>query len=167
MKILALIFPRLPVEVVLRSSPDLARTGRPLALVEARGGALHVSAASRAALELGVRVGSTHAHALALAPDLLVRERRPEEEREALRAIARWASLVLSPRAAVDDARRAVLVDVLGLEHVHGSDERILERALGDLRAFGYEVRGAIADTLLAALALAEHEGTDLLALPP
>ncbi len=156
-RVLALVFPQLPLEVVLRAAPDLARSGRPVGLVEPRGGALHVAGASRAALALGVVVGSTYAHALAVAPDLAVRERRPEEEAEALRAIARWATLVLSPRAAIEEARRAVLVCVSGTEHVHGPEERLLARATRDLRGIGYEVRGAIADTPLAALALAEH----------
>lgn len=168
MRTLAIVLPHLPIEVVLRASPDLARGGRPVALVEARGGSLHVVAASRAALELGVQVGSTHANALAVAPDLVVRDRLPEEERAALRALARWASLALSPRSAVDDARRAVLVDVKGIDHVHGSEALLLERALGDLRAFGYEVRGAIADTPLGALALAEFHraGPSVIAEP-
>ena len=159
MRTLALLLPGLPLEVVLRSDERGAQDReRPLALVEARGGSLHVVAASPAALEAGVVVGATHAHALAAAPGLLVRERCPEEEKEALRALARWASLVISPRAAACPGRSAVLVDVVGIAHVHGSEEELLARALSELRAFGYDARGAIAGTPLAALALAEGQ---------
>ncbi len=73
---------------------------------------------------------------------------------------------MLSPRVSVSDERRAVLADVKGMEHVHGSEERLLARALGDLGAFGYEVRGAIADTPLAALALGWHGPERAIAAP-
>ncbi|HZU95450.1 MAG TPA: DNA polymerase Y family protein, partial [Planctomycetota bacterium] len=52
-------------------------------------------------------------------------------------------------------ASHALLVDATGLDHIHGGETQLLERATGELREFGYEVRGAIADTLVGALALA------------
>ena len=93
---LALALPLFPVEVARRGShgldePSGARRGaaKPLALVERKGGSLYVVAASLEALEGGVRAGSTHAHALAAVPELVVRERKPEAERDALLALGR------------------------------------------------------------------------------
>lgn len=166
---LALALPLFPVEVARRGQrPDEA--GRPLALVERKGGSLIVRAASREALAQGVRAGSTHAQALAAAPDLVVRERREETERDALLALARWASFALAPRPSVDEARHALLVDVTGTELVHGSEPALLEHALARLAALGHEARGAIAATPLAALALADEGALrrkDPLVAPP
>jgi protein ImuB len=154
---LALALPFFPVEVARRISPGLA--GRPLALVERKGGSLYVRAASLEALEAGVRTGSTHAHALAACPELAVRERSEADERDALLALARWVSFAIAPRPGIDLARHSVLVDVTGTELVHGSEPGLVARALEDLRGFGHEARAAIAATPLAALALA-CEGT-------
>ncbi|MBI3725893.1 DNA polymerase Y family protein [bacterium] len=152
-RILALVFPALPIEVARRAAPELS--GKKLALLERRGGSLHVSAASNEAQGEGVRPGSTHAHALAAAPGLLVREHRPEQDRAALLELARWAEAELAPRAALDHERRALLVDVSGTSLVHGSERRLLSRALAELRSRGHSALAAIADTPLAAVALA------------
>jgi protein ImuB len=166
---LALVLPWLPTEIVERASPELAR--RPLVLFErtktsrprrtsrpgaSNNGALRVVAENTAARQAGIFLGSTCAQARATVPELVVRERRSEEEHEVLLGLARWASRVLSPRVGVEERRRAVLVDVTGTALVHGSEERLVERAVAELEAFGFHARGAVADTILAALAFAQ-----------
>ncbi|MCO5172193.1 MAG: DNA polymerase Y family protein, partial [Planctomycetes bacterium] len=142
---------------------------------------------SREARSQGVRPGMTCAHALALLPDLIVREHRPEDDDAALLGLARWATAALSPRVALAPGagtspqrtaagaaspRRAaagaaagsrtatspasaLLLDAVGLEPVHGDEAALLRKARAGLAGLGFSSRAALADTPLAALALA------------
>lgn len=173
-RVLALVLPDLPVEVARRAAPRLC--GRPLALVTthlhgarrparrprakgpARAGTLRLAAASREARAQGVRPGMTCAHALALLPDLVVREHRPEDDDAVLLGLARWAAAALSPRVALapaPGAAAALLLDAVGLEPVHGDEAGLLRKARAGLAGLGFSSRAALADTPLAALALA------------
>ena len=72
-----------------------------------------------------MRVGTTHSHALAAAPER-GGARDLDGEREALLGLARWASLALAPRPAIELPIHALLVDVTGTALVHESEERLL-----------------------------------------
>ncbi|MBX3469119.1 MAG: hypothetical protein KF878_19785 [Planctomycetes bacterium] len=116
-RVLALVLPDLPVEVARRAAPRLC--GRPLALVTthlhgarrparrprakgpARAGTLRLAAASREARAQGVRPGMTCAHALALLPDLVVREHRPEDDDAVLLGLAAGAAAALDKRSKI------------------------------------------------------------------
>jgi protein ImuB len=170
-RVLALALPELPVEVARREAPRLA--GRPLVLVThgvpgtrasrtkkprapgARAGTLRVAAASIEARAAGVRIGMTCAHAMGVLPAVVAREHRPEADDAALLGLARWASVVLSPRVAPDLTRSALLLDAVGLTPVHGDEPTLVARARAGLAALGFSTRAALADTPLAALALA------------
>ena len=184
-RILALALPELSIEAARRAAPRLV--GRPMVLVtsgkpgarrprrkapattpRARTGTLRVAAASVEARAQGVRPGMTCAHALAVLPDLVVREHRPEDDDAALLGLARWAAAALSPRVGLSGPasasgtkagetgeRPALLVDAVGLEPIHGDEPTLLRRARAGLAGLGFSSRAALADTPLAALALA------------
>jgi protein ImuB len=95
-------------------------------------------------------------------PELVVVERRAEEERSALTGLARWATLALSPRVAVDHERRALLVDVTGTALVHESEVELLDGALRAVLGFGFRALGAIAPTPRGALGVACSSRTPL-----
>lgn len=218
-RVLALALPELSIEAVRRAAPRLvgrplalvtagkpgarrtrrkasspgpgaAASGPPASpRARASAGTLRVAAASAEARAQGVRPGMTCAHALAVLPDLVVREHRPEDDAAALLGLARWAAAALSPRVAVSGAsveppgslastsrtstsrssthastrassthasgRCALLLDAVGLEPVHGDEPSLLRRARAGLAGLGFSTRAALADTPLAALALA------------
>lgn len=175
-RVLALALPELAIDAVRRAAPRLV--GRPLALVTTgKPGArrpaakkrpakkgkgtqtLRVAAASVEARRAGVRVGMTYAHALAVAPDLVVRDHAHADDDAALLGLLRWGMTTLSPRVAPAElhGRHALLVDATGLEPIHGDEAALLRVARAGLEALGFTSRGAIADTPLAALALAYH----------
>lgn len=186
-RVLALALPELPIEVARREAPRLA--GRPLVLVThgvpgtraaktrrprerqpgggARTGTLRVAAASAEARAAGVRIGMTCAHAMGVLPAIVAREHRPEADDAALLGLARWASVVLSPRVAPELTRSALLLDAVGLTPVHGDEPTLVARARAGLAALGFSTRAALADTPLAALALAlESPERDVVAPP-
>src|SRR5437660_7640656 len=94
----ALLFPSLPLDVFARAwtGQDAARRF----VVASGGNAPHVVAANAAARDAGIRRGQSIATALALAPDIVLRDRDLAAEARALAQLATWA-LRFTPQASL------------------------------------------------------------------
>lgn len=98
-------------------------------------------------------------------PGLIVRDANPMGDRAALAALATMLARRWSPTVAIDD-ENGVLIDVAGVAHLHGGEERMARRLIGLLARFGFTARVAVADTVGAAHALSRH-GPRLCLCPP
>ena len=85
-----LLLPSLPLDVFARAQAP-ADAARPFA-VTTGGHYPRIVAANAAAIEAGVCAGQLVSAALALAPDLVLRDRDPDAEAAALAALATWAT---------------------------------------------------------------------------
>lgn len=127
-------------------------------------GGLRLVAVNRAAAAEGLAPGMTLADARALVPALSVVAADLAGDAAALARLAQWC-LWASPRAAVDGADGLIL-EVTGCAHLFAGEEALLARLLGRLRDRGLTVRGALADSLGAAWALARFGEGDAV-VPP
>ncbi|MEM7306475.1 MAG: DNA polymerase Y family protein [Planctomycetota bacterium] len=147
---LALSLPTFAVDRLAREEPFVL-------LVRESHGSQWVSAASPAALGLGVRAEMSLAHARALLgneggePAVLPQD--PEGDRRALRRLGAWA-LRFSPRVALA-APDGLLLDLAGNERLLGDEPRQAEAVLHALKEHGLHARAAVAGTIGCAWALA------------
>ncbi len=134
-------------------SPDSS----PWLLVEDRRGQRVVAARCERAVELGVRVGMTLAHARALAGAAQPRVERYEPERDAvaLQALARWA-MRFTPRVGTDPPD-GLLMDVTGCERLYHGLPNLLRLVLGSVRRLGFGARAAIGPTAGCAWAVTRY----------
>lgn len=142
---IALHLPELPLEALARGSP-LPET---CAVAERH----RIIACDGKALARGVKPGISTAAALALAPQIRIRERDAAAETEALLGIAAWA-MQFTPNVALDFPD-AVLLEISGSLKLFGG----LTQILGDLRegieAMGFTTCLAVAPTARAVCWLA------------
>ncbi len=106
--------------------------------------------------------------ALALEPGLKVHGLDPGADANELRRWARWAERY-GPTVGLEETPgpESLFVDVTGCCAYFGGEERLLDRAVHEWQRAGWCVRVALADTMGAAWALANHGATTpLLALP-
>ena len=82
----------------------------------------------------------------------------PQADREALGCLAVWCQQ-FSPLVAVAaaDPPDSLFLDITGCAHLFGGESGLVQRALAQLRACGYEARLALADSLGAAWAVAHY----------
>ena len=116
-----------------------------------------IAAADAAARTLGLRPGMSLAHAMAMAPDLMVIDADPIGDQRALSDLAAWC-LHLSPMTAPDPPD-GLWIDVTGCAHLQGGEQSMLDILTGRLAAAGLSVRAGLADTPGAAHAVARHGG--------
>jgi protein ImuB len=129
----------------------------PFALVERTVRGLVVHAANRAARDLGVRLGQTHADARALCPGLETAAADPAEDARALERLALWCER-WSPSVATDrigPRLDGLALDVTGAAHLWGGEDALLADIEARLRAAGVPARAALAASPGAAWALA------------
>ncbi len=135
------------------------------ALVDEVRSAVRIVAATPAALELGLRPGVTATEARALAPDveLLPLDAAAEQEDRAalLRAAEAVSDRVLFPW---EDALAA---EISHTARAFGGERAAAEHARALLAGLGHEVRVAVADDPLAALALASGRPGDAVFVSP
>ncbi|MFO1284222.1 MAG: DNA polymerase Y family protein [Burkholderiales bacterium] len=147
----ALLLPRLPLEVYARAwSEDEAI--RPFAVTSGGTRPLIVEA-NDAARAAGLKRGQPVAAALALAPSLVLRERDPAAETQALESVATTA-LAVTPLVSLEPPS-AVLAEIGGSLALFGGLDRLRARLVDDIAARGHEPRVGVAPSPLAALALA------------
>lgn len=145
----------------------------PFALTAVEKNARRLTALTPAASAAGLSVGMALADARARVPSLEVAEADPDADALALARLAEWA-VRFSPAAAVD-APDGLLLDVAGGGHLWGGEPALLDDLLARLARDGLTARGAIADTVGAASALARwgdgrtvlREGAQTAALRP
>lgn len=118
---------------------------------------MRLVAVDSAAFRAGLSAGQNLSDARALVPDLELREIDRGFIEHVFADFADWHSNA-SPIVAVlpDLAPFGDLVmDITGVDHLFGGEEKMLAQLLGRLRVLGYTVLGAIADTIGAAWAAA------------
>lgn len=158
-------------EVALVESPPSlpsrgrGREGEGLVTTERVGQRMTIAAADPAALALGLQPGMALGHARALVPDLDARERNPAGEVADLRRLAIFAVRRWTPFAAVCGGE-GLWLDLTGVAHLHGGEERMARRILAFCARAGFAARIAVAGTWGAAHALARHGGSALVLCP-
>lgn len=146
---------RLLTDSLVASDPALAEEA--LVTIEERQGAMLVTGVSAGAEAMGVRIGTSLADARALAASLIARRVDPQEVDKLQERMAKLASRYgpwVSQASALP--RDKLVVDVSGCGHLFGGEAALLEDLLRRGREMGVNLRAAIADRLIGAMALAE-----------
>lgn len=118
---------------------------------------MRLAAVDAAATEAKLAPGQNLSDARALVPNLEVREIDHASIEHVFADFADWHSnaspivSVLTDTAAYGD----LVLDITGVAHLFGGEQKMLEFLLHRLRALGFSVLGAIADTIGSAWALA------------
>src|SRR5213075_202658 len=117
-----------------------------------------IVSANAAAHAAGIRPEQLVSASLALAPDLVLRDRNPDTEAAALAAVAMWATQ-FTPAVSLAPPD-AVLVEIGSSMRLFGGLPKLTSRLSAGARDLGYDVRLAIAPTPMAALLFARAEKT-------
>lgn len=136
----------------------------PLALVERGGHGIRITAVNRRAAAEGVRIGQALTDARAGVPALLSRPAEPRRDRAALLRLARWCGRY-GPSRNIDD-EDGLWIDMTGVAHLYGGEEKLLQDLCARFARFGLTVRAGLADTLGGAHALARFAPSPALAPP-
>jgi protein ImuB len=105
-------------------------------------------------------------HARALVPDLDVRDSDPEADSALLESLALFAARRWTPRAALAPPD-GLFLDLAGVAHLFGGEERMARRLLAFCARAGFTARLAVAGTAGAAHALARFGREALILCPP
>jgi protein ImuB len=112
-----------------------------------------ITAANQLAEKHCINVGMAAADAKAIVPDLQVIDDISGQAAKLLKALGEWC-IRYSPLIAVD-LPDGLILDVSGCPHLWGGERQYLKEIVTRLRSNGYDVRGAMADTVGAAWAVA------------
>ncbi len=146
-----LLLPSLPLDVYARAlSP--ADAARPFA-VTTGGHYPRIVVANAAARDAGIQQAQLVSASLALAPDIVLRDRDPALEAVALAAVATWATQ-FTPMTNLAPPE-AVLAEIGGSLRLFGGLRRMTVRLAQGAHDLGYTTRFAVAPTPVAALLLA------------
>jgi len=146
----SLFLPSLPVDVFARGHSP-ADAAKPFA-VTSGGRTPRIVGVNAAARDAGVHSGQLVSASLALAPDLVLRERDLAAEAAALEAVASWATQ-FTPTVALAPPD-AVLAEIGGSLRLFGGLARLKARLAGGAHDLGYAPSWAFAPTSAAALLL-------------
>lgn len=155
---LALFFPFLPAER-LRRDGALSDTppDAPLVLVERSGNALRLAAVDARAQALGLTPGQALADARAWQPELIAIAMDAPADAHWLALLARQCG-DFSPAVEIVPPD-TILLDIAGAAHLFGGEGGLADALLARLTEAGVTARHALADTPVAARALAHHVG--------
>ncbi|PZQ59728.1 MAG: protein ImuB [Sphingomonas taxi] len=147
------------------------RTGDapPLVTVQRNGSRVEVVAVSAAARALGIAAGMPLTQVRAATPDVVVRDADPDGDARALHRLAVALARRWTPGVAIADAQ-SLFLDLGGVAHLHGGEERMMRRIVRLLARVGVTARIGVADTTGAAWACAHHAAPDaegVTILPP
>lgn len=109
-------------------------------------GRMIVTALNRSAQEKGISKGMTLADARVFVRDLEVEDDNPALPQKLLKRLAEWC-IRFTPVVGVD-LPEGLILDATGCAHLWGGESLYLNHILDRLTARGYEVRGAMADTI-------------------
>ena len=155
-RFLSLWFRHLLTDDAARRRPALLTV--PFVLAAPDHGRMVVTAANHFAQAQGIQMDMVVADARVLFPALEVLEDRPERAGQLLRAMALWC-IRYTPIAAID-LPDGLMLDISGCAQLWGGERVYLVQIVTTLRSKGYDVRGAIADTVGAAWAVARYGQT-------
>ncbi|HEX6375227.1 MAG TPA: DUF6504 family protein [Allosphingosinicella sp.] len=133
----------------------------PLLLSHRVGNRLEIAAASPEARALGLHPGMAVAQARALVPGLDIGDADPAADAAWLTRLALFAARRWTPRAAVSPPD-GLFLDLTGVAHLFGGEDRICRRILAFCERAGFAARIAVAGTPGAAHALARFGGGGL-----
>lgn len=152
-RVISLYLPTWPTDRIRRRlKPPI---DKPLVTVQKTGSQRIVQAACSVAQGLGLRIGMPLAEAKILVPGLQVFHVSPEEDEAALQKLARWA-IGYSPVVALDPPD-GLWIDIAGVAHLFGNEEKLLQDLTQRLNRQGIEARTSIADVPGAAWAVARY----------
>ncbi len=114
-----------------------------------------VTAASVLAQKEGVRTGMPLVDARALCANLQVLDEKPGRREKLLEGLAAWC-IRYAPITAVN-LPDGLLLEVTGCSHLWGGEHDYFKEIILRLQGSGYSVRGAIADTIGTAWAVARY----------
>lgn len=160
-RLLALWLPDLSIDRLRRPAnrPDgAAALGHPLVLTTAANNRQIVVAADPMAEAAGVAVGQPLADARAVEPGLVALPSAPLADRAFVDRLAVWATRFTPWAAPTGDpmtGEAGLLLDITGCAHLFAGEVGLLRRVVGGVARAGLTVRGAIADTVGAAWAVA------------
>jgi protein ImuB len=165
-RVMCVYLPEWSIQQLCHEQPELR--GKPFILVDSQAarGPLVVRCSS-AASRLGIRPGMPVAEATAVHRELLIHEVDPEKDVQALGQLAQWLERY-SPFVGLEDCPdpQSLLLDISGCAPFFRGEDRLLQRAMRELKEQGWWPRIAVADTIGAAWALAHHGNTPCLAAP-
>ncbi len=162
-RILAVWFPWLVSERLVRREPELAR--QVLAAIEERRGRLVLAAVNRRAFHGGLKPGMVLADARAVQPTLQTRFVNGAADRAALVRLANWATRY-TPWAGLAEGD-GLFLDISGCAHLFGGEEALAADLVARLKGFGLTPLTAIADTPGAAWAACRTRQEEVSVLPP
>ena len=116
-------------------------------------GRMVITAANLLAEQQGIGVGMAAADAKAIVPSLEVVDDIPGKAAKLLEALGEWC-IRYTPLVAVD-LPNGLILDVSGCAHLWGGERAYLGAIIKILRSKGYDARGAMADTVGTAWAIA------------
>lgn len=163
-RMISVYLPHLPLERLKKAGNDLT-DDRPFALIANEERGLLLSAINGAARAQGLLPGMGLADARAICPQLATAPAEPQKDAGALLDLARWASLRFSPVLNVD-GDDGLWLDVTGVAHLFGGEEKLIADLRGRLSRAGLTARIALAETLGGAHALARFGRSSPLIVP-
>jgi len=155
---LALWLPRFSTDrlTCLIASPDRTTFAKaPLVVAGRANNALYVYALNKAAARAGIYRGQPLANARAMIQNLKIVPADEKADAELLEGIADWCDR-FTPLVALDSPQ-GLLLDITGVAHLFGGEETMLALVRAKITDQGFAVQGAIANTCLAARALARY----------
>lgn len=135
-----------------------------LVLVQPERGRMIVAAVNVQASIQKITVGMALADARALVPELHVEDYSGELVTRLLKKFAEWC-IKYTPFVALDD-NRGLILDVTGCAHLWGGDFNYLKEIITQIRAKGYNARGAMASTIGMAWANCHYGRLNPIILP-
>ncbi|PSL28934.1 Y-family DNA polymerase [Chitinophaga ginsengisoli] len=118
-------------------------------------GRMIITSASPAAEAQGIRTSMPLADAKAIVSSLQAFDDEPERGAQLLKALGEWC-IRYTPVVGID-LPDSLILDVSGCTHLWGGERPYLKELITKLRAIGYDVRGAMADTIGTAWAVARY----------
>jgi len=155
-RFMSIWFRHLTTDWLTLKRPELKEV--PFAFVAPEHNRIVITAASPMAEAQGIYRGMAAADAKAVTINLQVLNNLPGKEARLLRQLGLWC-IRYSPIVAVD-LPDGLVMDISGCAHLWGGEREYLKEIILKLRSQGYDARGAIADTIGAAWAIARFGKT-------
>jgi protein ImuB len=157
-RMVSVYLPYLPLERLKRAGYALT-DDKPFALVASEERGLLLTAVNDASAAQGLIPGMGLADARAICPHLLTAPAEAKKDAEAQLALASWASVRYSPTLNID-GDDGLWLDITGVAHLFGGEEKLLADLEGRFARSGFTARLALAETLGGAHALARFART-------
>jgi len=137
-------FRRLLTDQKAIRQPELK--GKAFVFAEPDHGRMLITALTDEARKYGITEGMTVADARVIVPDLQIFDGKPGRNLKLLKGLAEWC-MRYTPYVQLDPPD-GLLLDVTGCTHLKGGEKAYLQEIVSRLKAAGYDIRPAIADTI-------------------